>query len=218
MGQRPMSIPSQLPDMTLATRPGGLQALALRPLQTITAVVLGQGSDGVTQVQVGRQTLGLTLPAPVPPGTTLTLQAQGSGAEQRLVLLQQAPPADAACHSAADPAGRIRRAARRIGRDDPARHPADPGAAARANAVRHGSGSRSGRRHPDPHRRRIQMVLPTPMPPGTVLTLQAHGSGTEQRLVLMQQSLPGTPRWRRLPRPPAPCRRSFNMRPSPRPP
>ena len=80
-------IPSQLPIVALATRPGALQALALQPGQMLDGKVLGTASNGAMQVQIGRQTINVTLPTPVPAGTSLQLQAQGSGAQQRLVLV-----------------------------------------------------------------------------------------------------------------------------------
>lgn len=83
-----MAIQSQLPpQLALAIRQGALRLLALQAGQMVEAKVLGTTPNGATQVQIGKQSLNLTLPVPVTVGTLLTLLAQGSGSQQKLVLM-----------------------------------------------------------------------------------------------------------------------------------
>jgi len=174
-----MSIPSQLPNITLAPKSGGLQSLSLRPQQVVQAVVIGPTGDGGTQVQVGRQTVTLSLPTQPPAGTGLSLQAQGSGSEQRLVLLQQTPPQSTSLAQPSSSQSSVRNDVQQFG--------LAPGQTMSATVLGPGEG---GTTQVQAGRQVFNIVLPTPVPPGTVLTLQAQGTGGEQRLVIVQHSTP----------------------------
>jgi hypothetical protein len=80
---------STAPAVPVPTRPGALQSLALQPGQQVAARVLGPAPGGMTQVQIGRQSIEVALPTSPPPGSTVPLQVEGSGAQQRLVLVPQ---------------------------------------------------------------------------------------------------------------------------------
>jgi len=87
-----MAITNQFPQLALSVRSAALQALVLRAGQVLEAKVLGTSTNGITQVQIGKQVVNLTLPVLIAAGSTLNLQAQGSGAQQKLVLLSQQSP------------------------------------------------------------------------------------------------------------------------------
>lgn len=199
-----MSISSQLPGIALAAKAGNLQALGLRPLQTVTAIVLGPGSDGTTQVQIGRQTLNMNLPMPVPIGTMLTLQAQGSGVEQRLVLTQQMPPSPNASPvpptspasatqsppSPPTPATTITTSQPVVTRPNELQSLGlwpEQMVSARVMGP-----PANGMTPLQVGNQTVHVVLPTPVPPGATLTLQAQGQGSEQRLVILHQVPPST--------------------------
>lgn len=86
-----MSISSPLPTLSLQAN-AGLIALAQGSTQTLEARVLALLADGLTQVQIGTQTLALQLPAPQPAGTVLTLTVQQSNGQQQVVLTSVTPP------------------------------------------------------------------------------------------------------------------------------
>lgn len=185
-----MSIPSQLPVIPIGTKAVSLSSLALRPLQTVTGVVLGMGSDGAMQVQVGRQTLNLNMPNALPPGTTLTLQAQGSGAEQRLVVVQQAPPGTQSVVITPSPAAMPAPPSQAVTTQPGVLQAMamQPGQAITGRIIGPGPG---GTTQIQVGGRMLHVVLPMPMPPGTNVTLQAQGHGPDQRLLLVQQSQAG---------------------------
>ncbi|WP_375452124.1 flagellar hook-length control protein FliK [uncultured Devosia sp.] len=188
-----MSIPSQLPPVALAVRPGALQIL---PGQTLEALVLGTALNGTTQVQIGQQTLSLSLPLPLPAGATLTLQAQGTGTQQKLVLLQSLVPA-----------GTTAKTPPTSGATPPAL-PTTPGTSSAAAPVilpvrsetvqalalppgtlvdaRVLGPAPGGATQIQVGRQTLDVVLPTPMPPGAALPLQVQGNDGQQKLVLLQ--------------------------------
>lgn len=84
-----MPVSNQLPLPTLPMTPARALDLAKLPEgQVLEGRSLGQGTNGQTLVAVGRQVLSLDLPERPPAATTLTLQAQGEGANRQFVLLQ----------------------------------------------------------------------------------------------------------------------------------
>jgi len=84
-----MPVSNQLPLPTLPVTPvRALDPAKLPAGQAIEGRSLGQGTNGQTLVAIGRQVLSLDLPERPPAGTTLTLQAQGEGANRQFVLLQ----------------------------------------------------------------------------------------------------------------------------------
>jgi hypothetical protein len=80
-----MSVTTELPNVA------AVQALARQPGQTVDARVVGQQPNGLTEVQVGRQTMSLQLPTPQPVGTTLTLGVQQVEGQVRVSLLAVTP-------------------------------------------------------------------------------------------------------------------------------
>lgn len=105
-----MSIPIQLPPITLGQAGGSQHTLALSAGQSVEARVLGQQGNGTTQVQIGRQTLNLALNSAPPVGTTLTFSVQQVEGQLRLMLLSALPPgttAPAAPSSGSVPAATV---------------------------------------------------------------------------------------------------------------
>lgn len=80
-----MSVTTDLPSVA------AVQALARQQGQTVEARVVGQLPNGSTEVQVGRQTMTLQLPAAQPVGTTLTLAVQQVEGQVRVSLLSVTP-------------------------------------------------------------------------------------------------------------------------------
>lgn len=205
-----MSISSQLPGIALSAKAGNLQSLGLRPLQTIMATVIGPGTDGTTQVQVGRQMLNMVLPTAMPPGTTLMLQAQGSGLDQRLVMTQQTPPSPTASTPSASTSPTAPSATQPATATPGTSIPATTVTTSQPVSMQPGElqslGLRpeqivSGRVMGPPANgatpvqvasQTVHVVLPTPVPPGATLLLQAQGQGSEQRLVILHQVPPST--------------------------
>ncbi len=85
-----MAISAQLPALIpLARTAIALDALALRPGQSVQAQVLGQSPGGGGQVLIAGHTFDAALQGRPQPGTLVQLQLQGSGANARLV---EVPP------------------------------------------------------------------------------------------------------------------------------
>lgn len=91
-----MSVTTELPNVT------AVQALARQQGQTVEARVVGQLPNGLTEVQVGRQTMSLQLPTQQPVGTTLTLAVQQAEGQVRVSLLAVTP---AVTNTALQPSG-----------------------------------------------------------------------------------------------------------------
>lgn len=87
-----MSISSQLTPIPLAQASAMLRAMAQAAGQNVEARVVGQAENGTTQVQIGRQTMNLQLPAPQPIGTTLILAVQQAEGQVRMALVSVRPP------------------------------------------------------------------------------------------------------------------------------
>ncbi|MET3896116.1 hypothetical protein ABIB57_000040 [Devosia sp. UYZn731] len=200
-----MAIPTQLPSAALAVRSAALQALVLQAGQVLEGKVLGAGPSGTTQVQIGKQVLNLTLPVLLAVGSTLNLQAQGTGAEQKLVLLPQpastptAPlPTQASVVTVSQPSIQTPPQAGANPAPPPVPVPTRPGAL-EALALQPGQQLEARVLGPAPNgmtqvqigRQTIEVALPTAMPQGATLPLQVEGSGAQQRLVLVPPPVQG---------------------------
>lgn len=82
-----MRIPSDNPTTTHTARSGALQALGLRPGQTFTAQVISHTPEGLTNLQVGSQSLSLALPSKAQIGVFLQFEFQSGGAKPQITLL-----------------------------------------------------------------------------------------------------------------------------------
>ena len=200
MGWQSMAIPTQLPSPALAVRSAALQALVLQAGQVLEGKVLGAGPNGTTQVQIGKQVLNLTLPVLLAAGSTLNLQAQGSGAQQKLVLLPQptptAPtplPTQASVVTVSQPSiPTPQQVPVPAPQSPPVPLPTRPGAL-QPLALQPGQQVEARVLGPAPNgmtqvqigRQTIEVTLPTPLPAGATLSLQVEGSGAQQRLVLV---------------------------------
>ncbi len=203
-----MAIPTQFP--ALAIRSAALQALVLQAGQVLEGKVLGTAANGTTQVQIGKQTLNLTLPMLMAAGSSLTLQAQGCGAQQKLVLLTSPPPTTTPGSLPPTPASVVTVTQQSPAAAPPAPQPSAtpappvplstrPGAL-QPLALQPGQQIEARVLGPTPSgatqiqigRQTITVTLPTPLPRGTVLPLQVEGQGPQQRLVLLPQPAPAT--------------------------
>lgn len=179
-----MSIPTQFPPLTLAIKPSTLQALVLQAGQTLQAVIISTAANGMTQVQIGQQRLNVSLPSPMPAGTTLNLQAQGSGAQQKLVLLPQTVVTQT-------PLPVAMRTQIPVQPPQPVVLPTRPGALqplalqpGQALEARVLGPVRNGATQVQIGGQTIEVTLPQPMPKNTVLPLVVRGIGAQQQLVL----------------------------------
>ena len=191
MGCRTMAtIPAQTPAMPVAVRSTALQALILQAGQAVEAVVISTAPNGTTQLQIGQQTLNVSLPTPVPAGTLLSFLAQGSGAEQKLVLQQPAQGSSPSLPGSLGSTAAV-----------PSRPPSAPQLPPTPLAVSPDklqplalqSGQRVEARvlGPAPNgatqlqigRQTIDVVLPSPVPAGAVLPLRVQGNGAQQSLL-----------------------------------
>ncbi|WP_299729387.1 flagellar hook-length control protein FliK [Devosia sp.] len=219
-----MAIPTQLPSPALAVRSAALQALVLQAGQVLEGKVLGAGPNGTTQVQIGKQVLNLTLPVLLAAGSTLNLQAQGSGAQQKLVLLPQptsiptAPlPTQASVVTVSQPSiPTPQQVPVPAPQSPPVPLPTRP-SALQPLALQPGQRVDARVIGPAPNgmtqvqigRQTVEVTLPTPLPPGATLPLQLEGSGAQQRLVLVpppaQGNVPQAPANPAAPSPPPPA-------------
>lgn len=87
-----MSIASQFPVVSPAQSASALRALSLTPGQVVEGRVTGAGPGGATLVQIGRQSMALSLPGGAIPGTLLTLSVTQSEGQLRLALVASRPP------------------------------------------------------------------------------------------------------------------------------
>ncbi len=87
-----MSMTPQLPPIPLAQASAMLRAMAQTSGSRVEAKVIGPLPNGATQVEIGRQVMSLQLPAPQPPGTTLTLALQQVEGQVRMTLISALPP------------------------------------------------------------------------------------------------------------------------------
>ncbi|HTN64534.1 MAG TPA: flagellar hook-length control protein FliK [Devosia sp.] len=190
-----MAISSQLPpQLALAIRQGALQTLALQAGQVVEAKVLGATPNGVTQLQIGQQTLNVTLPTQMPAGTLLSLLAQGSGSQQKLVLVQAqaggSPPAQIIPQALTAPQAPIPSG---MVAQRPAMVLPVPSTVVQSLGLQAGQRVEARVLGPGPNgavqvrigRQMLAVNLPTPPPAGTVLPLQVQGNGAQQVLVLL---------------------------------
>jgi hypothetical protein len=87
-----MTIASHLPAISPAQASSALRHAALSPGQTVEGRVHGPAPDGGTLVQIGRQSLSLSLPASVSVGTLLSLRVEQADGQLRLALIGARPP------------------------------------------------------------------------------------------------------------------------------
>ena len=80
------------------------EAMVLKVGQTLQAVVLGKGGDGLTELKIGDQVLTAKLPQLLLPGTMLQLQVKAGGTTPQLVIVSQTPPGGALVARVATPA------------------------------------------------------------------------------------------------------------------
>ena len=186
--------------MPVAIRSTALQALILQAGQAVEAVVISTAPNGTTQLQVGQQTLTVSLPTPMPAGTLLNLLAQGSGAQQKLVLVQpQALPQGAVPTLLTNPVLTASLLPR------PPSAPQLPPTPLQISpdklqplALQGGQRVEARVLGPAPNgatqlqigRQTIEVVLPTPVSAGAVLPLRVQGNGAQQSLVPIPQPQP----------------------------
>ena len=169
-----MSIPSQLPVMTIGAKPVSLQALSLRPSQTVTGVwCWAWAAMAPRRSQVGRQTLNLNMPKHVPTRYYLDLAGAGQRGRTAAGAGPAAPPGTQSVAIRPSPPP-CRRRRHRSSLPSPAR--CRPWRCARArrspDGARAGAGRTTQIQAPRPA---AQCRCRCPSPPGTMLTLQAQG-------------------------------------------
>lgn len=185
--------------MPVAVRTTALQALILQAGQAVEAVVISTASNGTTQLQVGQQTLTVSLPTPMPAGTLLNLLAQGSGPQQKLVLVEAQPQAQPLGALPTVPANPVPTASVSPGTSSAPQLPPTPLPISpdklQPLALQAGQRVEARVLGPAPNGatklqiggQTLEVVLPTPVPAGSVLPLRVQGNGTQQSLVPLPQ-------------------------------
>jgi hypothetical protein len=82
----------QLAQAVAAARVALAEAFVLKVGQTLEALVVGKGGDGLTLLKIGDQTVKAALPEGLPPGTLLQLQVKSAGPQPQLAILTQKVP------------------------------------------------------------------------------------------------------------------------------
>jgi len=82
----------QLAQAVAAARVALAEAFVLKVGQTLQALVVGKGGDGLSLLKIGEQTVKAALPDGLPTGTTLQLQVKSVGPSPQLAILAQSLP------------------------------------------------------------------------------------------------------------------------------
>lgn len=84
---------ASLVQAVAAARVALSEAFVLKVGQSLQAIVMGKGSDGLTELKIGDQVVTAKLAQTLAPGTTLQLQVKANGTTPQLAIVSQTPPA-----------------------------------------------------------------------------------------------------------------------------